>query len=131
MASMSFEANNCSYAFGPPNIRAVSIAGLPSLADTSSIVFLPFARLSWKRSPMAVTTAPVFSRNELVTPRPRPPQPSTPRRTAEFAWLPNTTLGFSMVMVAAAAALPTNCRRLTRVSLDSLMALPSCIRNAD
>ena len=43
-------------------------------------------------------------------------------RTAELAWVPKTTLGFRIVMVAAAAAAPTNSRRPTPVSLGSLMA---------
>jgi hypothetical protein len=37
-----------------------SIAGFPAFADTSSSAFLPLSRLSWKMSPMAVTTALVF-----------------------------------------------------------------------
>ena len=72
-------------------------------------------------SPAAVTTALVFLRNELITPSPRPPQPRIPMRTAELAWVPKTRLGFRIVRVAAAAAVPTNSRRPTPVSLGSLM----------
>ncbi len=75
-------------------------------------------------SPMAVTIAPVFCRNDSVTAVPRPPQPSTPRRTAELACVPKTVLGFRMVKPAvAAAAMPTNSRRPTLVFFESSMSI--------
>ncbi len=77
---------------------------------------------------MAVTIAPVFCRNDSVTAVPRPPQPSTPRRTAELACVPKTVLGFRMVKPAvAAAATPTNSRRPTLVSLRIVHVLSPCV----
>ena len=63
------------------------------------------------------------SRNELITLRPRPPQPSSPIRTAEFAWLPNTIRGLRIVIPAAKAVLPMKSRRPIAASLGLLMAL--------
>ena len=72
-------------------------------------------------SPMAVTTAPVCSRKDDVTPLPRPPQPSSPRRTAELASVPHTNSGL-MIMALAVAAAPMNSRRPTLLSVTSLIA---------
>jgi hypothetical protein len=46
---------------------------------------------------------------------------------AELAWVPKTTLGFRMVMAAAAAVTPTNSRRPTPVSFESLIELFSSV----
>ena len=95
---------------------------MPNLAETSSSRFLPDSSWSGNASPIAVSTASVCSRNELITLRPRPPQPSSPSRTAEFAWLPNAIRGFRIVIPAAKAVLPMNSRRPILASVGLLIA---------
>src|SRR5512135_2513196 len=78
-------------------------------------------------SPIAVSTAGVFSRKEPITLRPRPPQPRSPSRTAELACVPNTTLGFRIVTPAATAAAPRNSRRSAVLVLGSVIeSSPRC-----
>src|SRR6266850_15760 len=72
-------------------------------------------------SPMAVTTAPVCSRKEEVTFSPRPPQPRSPRRTAELAIAPRTSCGLRII-TPAPAAVPRNWRRPILPPKSSLIA---------
>src|SRR5258708_38633371 len=69
-------------------------------------------------SARAITRASVFFRIVSTWLPPRPPQPSSPTRTAELACMPRTSWGFRIVNAAAA---PRNPRRPI---VSSLITLP-------
>src|SRR5258705_12147885 len=87
-------------------------------------------------SPTAIRRASVSCRivSEWVVPR--PPQPSSPTRTAEFACMPRTSCGFRIVNAAAPAAAWKNPRRpmfslLIDVSPLTNQFFQKCLRSQD
>jgi hypothetical protein len=77
-------------------------AGVCCLLATSSKCFLAVTRRSSNRSARATMRAGPLMAMLVASTVPRPPQPSRPTRTAELAWEPRTSCGFTIMKPAAA-----------------------------